>query len=668
MDPRAASSAHLTSAEPISLPVDDRFAVRAPSWATESARRESRLLDARRTLAGVLGERRLLVGGVILLGLVLRLVHLAFIDLSVPFRLGGLYLEFAEQILAHRYALPQTIPFYTDGGIPFAYPPLPFYVMAVLLDLGLPKFLVVNLLPPLVAALAVPSFYLLTGELRLSFPTRLAALLAFATLPVGYAEQLEAGGLAEAFGGFALIWLVIGLVRAHRQGSVGRYVWVGVLGALCVLASPASAYAAAPTLVLFGLVQLWRGDWRARLRTLGLLGLSALLTVGLSSPYWLTVVNSHGAAVFLDSVGRQQRDWTIPVYVWLGYFTIFQFKGDPNPFIWNVLTFIGAIWTLVRGPWVLLLWFVILANIPREGYWLMAMPACLLSGIGAVEVLGPLFRKATDHDPDGPQHLVRVALLGLVLGSSIVAMNLAWLDEIRAQKGKLGKQPALQDLEAMEWVATSTPADSKLVVRSRDQVKEWVPQIARRTVLNMSFGAEWVPERRDRIDTLERTVDNCSDLYCLQQGVRRTMGYDQVYLFVDREQLANSRAASGLQHSAQAVFRPLWENREITIGLLRGLGPADEKADGPAGSYIRLARQDARERDQATRTLSWSTGDAAEGRVYLSVNGGPELPFADGSSGSLATPRIGKGDVQTFRLYTGSNSTVLLATTTFRGD
>jgi hypothetical protein len=668
MDPRAASSAHLTPAEAIRLPVDDRLAVQAPSWGRSPALQRSSTLDARRSLARTLAERRLLVGGIILLGLVLRLVHLAFIDLSVPFRLGGLYLEFAEQILAHRYALPHTIPFYTDGGIPFAYPPLPFYVAAVLLDLGLPKFLVVNLLPPLVAALAVPSFYLLTRELRLSFPTQLAALLAFVTLPVGYAEQLEAGGLAEAFGGLALIWLVIGLVRAHEQGSLRRYVWVGVLGALCVLASPASAYAAAPTLVLFGLVELWRGDWRARLRTLGLLGLSALLTVGLSSPYWLTVVNYHGAAVFLESVGRQHRDWTIPVHVWLTYFTIFQFKGDPNPFVWNVLTFIGAIWTLVRGPLVLLVWFVILANIPREGYWLMALPASLLSGIGAVEVLGPLVGKVTGHAPKSPQHVMRVALLSLVLGLSIVAMNLAWLDEIRGQKGKLGKQPALQDFEAMEWVATSTPADGKLVVVSRDQVKEWVPQIARRTVLNMSFGSEWVPKKRDRIEALEGRIHDCPDFYCMQQAVRRTMGYDQVYLFVDRERLANSRTSSGLQHSAQAIFRPLWENQEITLGLLRGLVPADEKADGPAGSYIRLARQDARERDQATRTLNWSTGDAAEGRVYLSANGGPELPFADGSSGSLATPRIGKGDVQTFRLYTGSDSTVLLATTTFRGD
>jgi hypothetical protein len=115
------------------------------------------------------------------------------------------------------------------------------------------------------------------------------------------------------------------------------------------------------------------------------------------------------------------------------------------------------------------------------------------------------------------------------------------------------------------------------------------------------------------------------------------------------------------------VFRPVWENQEITVGHLRGLGPTDERADGPAGSQIRVSRKDA-ERDQAIRTLAWSTGDGADGRVYLSVNGGPERLFAEGSSGSLATPRIAKGDVQKFRLYTGSDSTVLLATTTFRGD
>jgi hypothetical protein len=71
------------------------------------------------------GQQRALVLGVFALGIGLRVVHLFFVDLEYPFQYGGLFLEFANQIRAEEYALPATIPFYTDGGIPYAYPPWP---------------------------------------------------------------------------------------------------------------------------------------------------------------------------------------------------------------------------------------------------------------------------------------------------------------------------------------------------------------------------------------------------------------------------------------------------------------------------------------------------------------------------------------------------------------
>ena len=96
----------------------------------------------------------------ILLGIYIRLNHLASIPADEPFRLGGLFLEFSQQIIANGYALPKTIPFYSAGGIPFAYPPLGFYIQALIIDFfSPPRFWTVNWLPPLIAALTVPSFF-----------------------------------------------------------------------------------------------------------------------------------------------------------------------------------------------------------------------------------------------------------------------------------------------------------------------------------------------------------------------------------------------------------------------------------------------------------------------------------------------------------------------------
>ena len=125
-----------------------------------------------------------IVGLIILFGSIIRVIHIFFVGFRSPFHRGGLFLEFANQIAKNKYLLPHTIPFYTDGGIPFAYPPLPFYFEAILVyGIGLPKFLVVNILPPIIACLTIPSFYLLTRVYGLKIWSRLFALLAFAIIP-----------------------------------------------------------------------------------------------------------------------------------------------------------------------------------------------------------------------------------------------------------------------------------------------------------------------------------------------------------------------------------------------------------------------------------------------------------------------------------------------------
>ena len=59
---------------------------------------------------------------VIIIGVVLRTYHLLLVGFNKPWGAGGLYLEFARQIFQNHYYLPVTIPHYTYGGLPFAFP------------------------------------------------------------------------------------------------------------------------------------------------------------------------------------------------------------------------------------------------------------------------------------------------------------------------------------------------------------------------------------------------------------------------------------------------------------------------------------------------------------------------------------------------------------------
>ena len=54
---------------------------------------------------------------VILLAIIVRMVHFAFVDIHYPLSEAGLYAEFSEQIVHNNFFLPKTIPFYSDNGI-----------------------------------------------------------------------------------------------------------------------------------------------------------------------------------------------------------------------------------------------------------------------------------------------------------------------------------------------------------------------------------------------------------------------------------------------------------------------------------------------------------------------------------------------------------------------
>jgi hypothetical protein len=61
-------------------------------------------------------------------------------------------------------------------------------------------------------------------------------------------------------------------------------------------------------------------------------------------------------------------------------------------------------------------------------------------------------------------------------------------------------------------------------------------------------------------------------------------------------------------------------------------------------------------------TVTWNTGDANAGQVYVAVNDGEEKIFADGRpQGSQDAPWIGAGATYEFRLYSGKDHKKLLA-------
>ena len=58
-------------------------------------------------------------------------------------------------------------------------------------------------------------------------------------------------------------------------------------------------------------------------------------------------------------------------------------------------------------------------------------------------------------------------------------------------------------------------------------------------------------------------------------------------------------------------------------------------------------------------TISWDTCDGSIGRVFVSINGGDEVLFADGRRGSALANWIETGPNYEFRLYTSDHAELL---------
>ena len=63
-------------------------------------------------------------------------------------------------------------------------------------------------------------------------------------------------------------------------------------------------------------------------------------------------------------------------------------------------------------------------------------------------------------------------------------------------------------------------------------------------------------------------------------------------------------------------------------------------------------------------TITWSTGNSTAGQVWLSVNGGTEVLFDNGTSGSGVVPWFNAGNSYRFTLYSGTTRTTQLAQVT----
>ena len=471
-----------------------------------------------------------------LIGLAIRLAPA--LQTSFPLNDGGLFYEMILDLQAARFSLPNFAT-YNHADIPFAYPPLAFYLTGLLASLlHIPVLEIVRVLPAIISALAIPAFYLLAREVTDSKLQIVFGIFAFTLLPRVFAWHIMGGGITRSFG---LLFAISTMTCAYRfyNGHAARHLAGCILlGALTVLTHPEATVHTAITALVF---YLWKDrSLKGILLSLGIAGGILALT----SPWWGWVVSRYGIDPYLASVTAARQDSFNPL---VGLFIFFRFLFTEEAFlpILSMLGLIGLFASLAHKRSLLPGWMFLIHLIePRGGTLYMMLPLALMIGYALEYVILPALRarEGASVTAGNIQQELEQVLSGKVTRYFILFLFAYSLMSAYSTAQKIKNDISLQptDLESFAWVRENTPVDSQFLLITvqhpfRDAWSEWFPVLTERRSQATVFGYEWVYDGqfKNRVEAYN-TLQACSyqDTSCLSDWAQESQTvFSYVYLW-----------------------------------------------------------------------------------------------------------------------------------------
>jgi hypothetical protein len=443
-----------------------------------------------------------------LAGLVVRLSYVVASDF--PINDGGLFVVMTRELIDAGFQIPLTTS-YNDLGIPFAYPPLGFYVAGLITSAtGIDLIDLFRWVPLALSVACVAAFALVADELLETTASR-AATYAYALVPAGFAWPIMGGGLTRSLGLLFALLALAALARAMRGGSRRAALAAAVLSGLTALSHPHVAAFLALSAVIIAVSRFRSRESAAQLV---LVGLGALIV---AAPWWLTVVVRHGMTPFAAALGSGGGTGTILPAI--GTLLRWNAWNEPLFPLVSALALGGVVVSFARREWMVPMWIVAVAfALPTPFQMISAIPLAMLAGIGAAAASSiQMTRRAARA----------VAFVGLAYLT--LAAMLAFVGVLVG----LGAE----ERTAMKWIADTTPPNSRvLVVTTRswgvDAAGEWLPALGMRPSVVVPQGSEWLPgvaaERAIQHQRAEECADSDGD--CLERLADDGVRFDYVYL------------------------------------------------------------------------------------------------------------------------------------------
>jgi len=489
----------------------------------------------------------------VMFGIFIRLYHLFYIGIETPYRLGGLFLAFAREIFKNGYSLPDIIPNYTEGGLLFAYPPLPFYIESILVfDLKIPEFLVVNVLPILVSIISLLFFAFLIRKTNISENAKNFAIILFSIMPQAYSEQTMGAGLAESFGTLSLIIFFFGLFVFFKHQNIKSTIFLSFCFSFCIYSSPGSALGSIIVLItslIFHLIEKYLSGEKINsnyfLDIIKFASLLFFLTLVITAPYWLNVIFNHGIDIFLRSISYQYNSensgWLFLINSQIRNLLHFNFIYISVSGIWNAFIVIGLFILLSRKQLVVPMSLFSILIIPREAIWIIPIFGAVISG----------FYFSAQKD------ILNKNIIYPIIFSIFLLNSIFYIKDSIPGNINSNENLTAEDITTIMNLKNQISKDNKIILICQDGFTEWFPYIAEKTVLNVEYGTEFMPEKNKQISTFNDSLINCLDIDCVINLTNNTFGYEKYYFIIDKQKVNQNFNIQGLfgnKVETQGVF------------------------------------------------------------------------------------------------------------------
>ncbi len=482
-----------------------------------------------------------------------------------PINDGGMFYIMIQDLVSNHFLIP-AFTTYNHLNIPFAYPPFSFYMGGLLSLLGIPIIEIIRWIPPFVSTLSILAFYWMASLMLNSKTKATLATMVYALIPRSFSWYVMGGGLSRSFGAFFLILACASTWALYARREPKYIMLIILFGSGAILSHPETGLHAATACAL---IWLFKGLNVRSFRDSLVVALGVMV---LTSPWWGSVLYQHGVTPFLSALNTGGNG-SISMLLRLGV----NLTEEPLFSLSILFGIIGFILQGRSGNWFLPFWLFLPFLVEwRSATAVAILPLSILAGAGIADLIIPLILRikpnlkenARDWTEYMSDHRILQFTLGFYLFYAFIG---AFIYDFSLANYII---PA-KSLDAMQWVITNTPSNSRFIVFTgrpdpfSDPTVEWFPAVTSRSCQNTIQGKEWllgsgfIPflGSLDKLQSCLRENVSC----VTQWSETRQLGFDYIYIEKNKGDSLPSQSSLLYQLHQDNNFVPVFENDGATI-------------------------------------------------------------------------------------------------------